>query len=160
MENMIDLIYDHTTKRTCLWENGGSRSAYQGQARIVADAVGEKKVAAKRFTGNKARPNAGHALIPVNIHDLVIDIRDEQGHLTLQLMTIDRFETVGGQQKAVMETLDTYTDAQWSDYQAYMDLVSLYPAIQKMIDAACDKVECPNCTHTHYMQDKEWGCHE
>lgn len=128
------------TGRLCLWEKGGSYAKY-GLAILTSDKWGNPKVPIYvNRRGNLAC--AEHALVPVNVHDIIVLVKycKDEDALTLfvcRVKFVDKFK-----RKFRTTIINRYVDGEWEKgVEGYKNL----------IDTAISKVKTYHCREAMYI---------
>lgn len=117
---------------SCLWECGGGWSN-TGSAQIICDRFGNAKKAIYVPTrGNLC--NDGHALIPVTVGDIVIDVEQRHGNHEVSVWKILKIEDG----KAVLQFLEYVNNIRLDTETVYHN--AIIAAMEKASDYHCRSV--------------------
>ena len=124
----------------CVWESGGGYSN-TGHSTIISTAIGEAKKAIYR---PRCYCCGQHALIPVRINDLIINVSrhaDEYDIYIYAITTIDK-ET----KEATITLINKYDRGEWDS--------PLSEDLEPAVKAAKRKARCYHCREPHYIKEE------
>lgn len=141
-------IFELTISRTgipCLWEEGGGWSN-TGEAVIVSapDASPMKPIYVRK-SGSLAC--AKHALIPVNVGSVVIEIHHHRRDFSICVWKIKSIEET----KAKAEMIAGYSMGEWVFCTEPHPEVADH--LHAAIEAAHEKATCYHCREPHYVKE-------
>jgi len=128
----------------CLWENGGKITDDFGQSFIIADKQSKPKK--PLYIRTDPKPNSGHALIPVRLHDIIIvcKVRDEVS--TIQIYSISKIDLE--EKLAYVDMINSFENGEWAAVSN--------PIYDTAIVAATLKAKTVNCIDVVYVLDKDF----
>ena len=116
----------------CLWEIGGA-GRNTGGSQIICDRFGNAKKAIYVPTHGDLC-NGGHALIPVTVGDIVVDVEQRHGNNEVSVWKIVKIEDG----KATLQFLEYVNKIRLNTERAYTDAV--IAAVEKASDYHCRSV--------------------